>query len=737
LLSIAVWVLLSASPLGQLEIRISAVSSQPGLSQVYAVAEDGAVAEERSHYVPVRTGENLLSFPITPITSMKTDTFRWDPLDTPAEIKVLGAEVRSLFIREPIALDSFTAQVGVVNPRLTETSLDFTTGSNDAQMVVKSEAIGLYERNLLLNAVFALLIGTGLSFAWAESASFRRRWRGPLVDPVRLSLPGLPRSVSVVAGVVTVVNVVALILGSQRIGAMWDGRSIVDRTLSFLLGGWFIEKYGFEEGMSSMGDTFVYAPLNGLLPHVVSVLAGNESWLEISHSGDAYASRNLAVAGLSLLGILAVAFIARILFASWRWALLAAAVASAIPAWTGQGMFNVKDIPTAAGYTIFTLGLVTLTRFPSSDGRVLPVMAGSSILGSVLAVGTRPGMWAPLVLSAIMLTFALALGDLKSLRKAAWKLLTYRLSTLAGFAVITYGILLVLYPRAFSSFPGVLIESVTTSAAYPINISTLTAGQVVMSSNTPWFYVPVWLAAQTPLLIGASVLVAAILGLVLWQRLRNQQGVLENVLAWIPVALQALLLPAAVIILNSNVFNGTRHFVFVFPAIALIATAGFSLLLSVLPGKPIGRILVVSTAVVAIVLPTFVQLRLFPYGFVYVNPIAAAGGVNKHWELDFQGVAAREALAKAEAYKFVTCDDEDLTSGSSCEANASVAPYLTEYYLQTEKSGAKLNTNEILLLHQDTYGKPVRNDCVEVSRVERPLFGQQIYLYSRYECPAG
>lgn len=51
--------------------------------------------------------------------------------------------------------------------------------------------------------------------------------------------------------------------------------------------------------------------------------------------------------------------------------------------------------------------------------------------------------------------------------------------------------------------------------------------------------------------------------------------------------------------------------------------------------------------------PTFIQLRLFPYslfpyGFVYVNPIAAAGGVNKHWELDFQGVAAREALARAE-----------------------------------------------------------------------------------------
>jgi hypothetical protein len=108
-------------------------------------------------------------------------------------------------------------------------------------------------------------------------------------------------------------------------------------------------------------------------------------------------------------------------------------------------MFNVKDIPTAAGYTIFTLGLVTLTRFPSADRRVLPVMAGTLILGSVLAVGTRPGKRSPLVLSAIMLTIALALGDLRSLRKAAWKLLNYRLSTLAEFAVITYGILLVLY----------------------------------------------------------------------------------------------------------------------------------------------------------------------------------------------------------------------------------------------------------------------------------------------------
>ena len=730
--AIGIWILISATPIGQLEIRIAVKSSQPGISQIFSIDELGRVTEENSHYVPVSTGENFLNFPITPIMPMETSTFRWDPLDTPASMQVHFAEVKGLFLQKEIDLDTFQAQVDVIDPQVVKGSLEFQTGSNDAQMTVSSEAVKLYGLNLLQNAAVALLCGSIFALIWIASFNFRARWRGAPVRKVQVLAPTLPWWLSVGAGAVLAINIAMLVLGSQRIGAMWDGRSIADRTLAYLLGGWFIEKYGFDEGLSSMGDTFVYAPLNGLLPHVVSVLAGNESWVEISHSAATYASRNLAIAGLSLVGTIAVALTARLLLSSWKWALLSAAVVTSIPAWTGQGMFNVKDVPVAAGYTVFTLSLVLMTRVPSHSRWIFPIFAASFIGGSVLAVGTRPGMWVPLALSASLVLIALSLTEFKREGPIAFRVMTYRLAVVGTFFVLDYAILLVLYPRAFTTFTDILIESASASASYPIDIPTLTAGEIIMSSNTPWFYLPKWLGAQTPLLIGISIIVALVFGSVkVVQRSRSDSW--DNLVSWVPVALQAAMMPIAIVILGSAVFNGTRHFIFVYPALALMATVGFALVLSRLRGQKIGRLSIFVAIAIAIVIPTINQLRLFPYNFIYVNPIAAAGGVSNNWELDFQGVSAREVVANSDYYSFVTCDDEVLSINTSCEDDASVAPYLTGYVQRG--SGEQGNEERILLFHQNSYGTPMNPDCIEVSQVQRWLFDQELSLFSAYDCP--
>ena len=94
---------------------------------------------------------------------------------------------------------------------------------------------------------------------------------------------------------------------------------------------------------------YVYGPVAALVAHAVSVVLGTETWGVLLGAPEAYATRHLAVALFSLLGVAAVAATVRLLLRSWRWALVSAAILTAIPTWLGHGMFNIKDTPVAAG----------------------------------------------------------------------------------------------------------------------------------------------------------------------------------------------------------------------------------------------------------------------------------------------------------------------------------------------------------------------------------------------------
>ena len=69
-----------------------------------------------------------------------------------------------------------------------------------------------------------------------------------------------------------------------------------------------------------------------------------------------------------------------------------------------------------------------------------------------------------------------------------------------------------IYPKAFAEpLKLLLVHSVSDSAGYPIEIVTLTAGQL-LPTNPPFWYLPAWFAASIPILIGGLALVGAIVG---------------------------------------------------------------------------------------------------------------------------------------------------------------------------------------------------------------------------------
>ena len=112
---------------------------------------------------------------------------------------------------------------------------------------------------------------------------------------------------------------------------------------------------------------YVYGPAFAIVAHGANIVAGNDSSGEVSSSASAHAVRHLIVALIALLAAAGVATAVWALTRSWRFGVWGAAALFAIPAWTGQALFNVKDVPAAAGYTLVTAGLVRRPLRPRTD----------------------------------------------------------------------------------------------------------------------------------------------------------------------------------------------------------------------------------------------------------------------------------------------------------------------------------------------------------------------------------
>ena len=119
------------------------------------------------------------------------------------------------------------------------------------------------------------------------------------------------------------------------------------------------------------------------------------------------------------------------------------------------------------------------------------------------------------------------------------------------------------------------------------------------------------------------------------------------------VLLQLVLLPTAAIVTGSAMSTGLRQHLYVLPAIAILAGVGAASLLRAREpaGASTRRVGWIAAAVLclALAVPAVEQTRLYPYNYVYVNPIAGLGGVEGRWETEFQFISAREAFRRVPA----------------------------------------------------------------------------------------
>jgi hypothetical protein len=193
------------------------------------------------------------------------------------------------------------------------------------------------------------------------------------------------------------------------------------------------------------------------------------------------------------------------------------------------------------------------------------------------------------------------------------------------------------------------IRGLLEFSEFQYQIRTVLAGQVYDMANVPRLYVPIYILVRTPLLMlfGAALVILFVVlpGSVAGARRQHRRDIALVALTLIfPVACQ--------VALHGPAFTGLRHFLFIMPALAILAGIGLDSALTAF--ATCGRL--VANSGFAVVTACFVWnavtlVRLHPYEYLFYNSIVGGlEGASRRYDLDYWFGSMPEALSQLESY---------------------------------------------------------------------------------------
>lgn len=343
--------------------------------------------------------------------------------------------------------------------------------------------------------------------------------------------------------------------------------------------------------------------------------------------------RSFLMALTGVLAIPAVAGIGRMIGGN-RLAFFSAASLLLMPQFVGQSFINCKDIPLATAVSWSVLAILWAVRKPGfMSFLVCGLLFGITLsvrIGGIM-VFVFAGAVAGFLLFRSLINRTVAPDCLWALKK---RLPLYGLMAVA----IAWGLMVSLWPFAHQSPFLNPLEAFTQSTAFPISYPVLYFGKVIGSDSLPWHYLPAMLALTMPLLLLA--LSATGLLALAWQFLHDWRKPSSE---YVFLILFWLLFPIFyVVVRHPNIYDGIRHFLFLLPALAVlagIAAAKISLLVD-RKWQDVGTILMV----VSLACTSPALFSMHPYQYAFYNILAGEKQtLHERFETDYWLTSYREA----------------------------------------------------------------------------------------------
>ena len=220
------------------------------------------------------------------------------------------------------------------------------------------------------------------------------------------------------------------------------------------------------------------------------------------------------------------------------------------------------------------------------------------------------------------------------------------LTTAAVFAAIALVAVYASQPYYWEN-PRRFIDGFQTLSQHPTFAENLFRGQVIGSDAVPAGYIPVWFSITAPpvaLLLGAAGIAA-----VLWRGFRYPGRVLQNdELRFLFLLLVCFALPlAAVIALESTIYDGWRQMYFLWGPFCLLSPAGLHWGADATRG---GRLITAAgcgAAAAGLAATLYSIISLHPHQQVYFNRpahLSAQGELSQRYSMDDWMVSLRQGL---------------------------------------------------------------------------------------------
>ncbi len=292
----------------------------------------------------------------------------------------------------------------------------------------------------------------------------------------------------------------------------------------------------------------------------------------------------------------------------------------------GQSFVNSKDIPFMVFLAIsFYYAALALRRLKWTNFLYLGIALGLTLSIRIMAV-------LPLIMVLAFLIIDIPINK-KPLR-----------SLVLG-SVLLVSLVLIVY----SAWPYLWtnpVENFTTAfknmSKFRWKWEILFKGDVILSTDLPWDYIPHWFLISTP--IWFIVLGVVGIGVLIFKIIKRP----ENAIGDYRVSLDLFFFLnfigpiVAVILFGSVLYDDWRHLYFIYPAFVLLGISGLKFLIDQAPGR-----LIYGISAAAFLHIGILMVIAYPYQLCYFNSVTnilVKGEMNKRYDLDYWGTSFKEAF---------------------------------------------------------------------------------------------
>jgi len=348
-----------------------------------------------------------------------------------------------------------------------------------------------------------------------------------------------------------------------------------------------------------------------------------------------YFMRHLATYLFFLLGIVAFYFLNKRIIKQWPIALLGCAMLVISPRIFGDAFYNSKDI---SFLVVFIFCILTLHLYLEKSS-VLHIIFHS--LSSAILISLRiPGI----VMVAITLGF-LILSIFFQQNQKWQRVFLHSVIYLILTCLLTYAFWPILWHDPIHEIQ----NAFQLMSHYPWRGGVvLYRGSFVNAANLPWHYIPVWMMVTIPL----GYIMLAVIGFFdhLLSLIKSQwKSIFINYQDFLLITVWLFVPIAAVIMLNSVLYDGWRQMFFVYPAVIIFSGMGVKTLLTrqlkKIPLK-INRIIAGVLVAIAITEPLCFMVRTHPLEMVYFNQLVTMRDleIRHYFEMEYWGLSYRQGL---------------------------------------------------------------------------------------------